>query len=58
MPKNMFQRPVPVTHAHNVPRHGAAVPGKKQEVPKALKPQPEAPATLPPLAALLAKTRQ
>lgn len=58
MPKNMFQRPVPVTHTHNVPRHGAPLPGKKQEMPKALKPKPEAAITLPPLGALLAKPRQ
>ena len=31
MPKNQFQRPQPIKHAHNVPRHGLqqAAPPKK-----------------------------
>ena len=57
MPKNMFQRPVPVTHTHNVPRHGALLPGRKQETSKPLPAKPGAAASLPPLAALLAKAR-
>ncbi|MET0439219.1 MAG: hypothetical protein ABW043_17170 [Devosia sp.] len=26
MPKNQFQRPQPINHAHNVPRHGQQLP--------------------------------
>ncbi len=51
MPKNQFQRPLPVQHTSNVPRHG------KQHLAPAkpsAKPVLKAPvANLPPLAALL-----
>jgi len=26
MPKNQFQRPLPINHSHNVPRHGQQPP--------------------------------
>lgn len=54
MPRNMFQRPVPVTRNHNVPRHGAPLPVKKLEARKVLPPKPDLPALLP-LEALLSK---
>mgnify|MGYP007130804305 CR=1 FL=1 len=52
MPKNQFQRPLPINHAHKVPRHGKAQPplpksGAKLVV-KELTP------ALPPLTELLA----
>ncbi|MHA6297369.1 hypothetical protein [Devosia sp. CAU 1758] len=54
MPKNQFQRPLPVNHTHQVPRHGKAPP---PVVKPGGKPPLKTPAaTLPPLAALLDKT--
>jgi hypothetical protein len=51
MPKNQFQRPAPVKHTRNVPRHGAPQPGPAKG---AAKPQNKAPAAgLPPLSALM-----
>lgn len=55
MPKNQFQRPLPVARAHNVPRHGAPLPVRKVEVRKVAPPQHEQVA-LPPLEALLGKS--
>lgn len=56
MPRNPFQRPVPVRHDHNVPRHG------KPQMPPAktgAKPAIKTPAdNLPPLAALLEANTQ
>ncbi|WP_156385897.1 hypothetical protein [Devosia sp. Root685] len=51
MPKNQFQRPQPINHAHNVPRHGQQPPQ-----PQKLQPKAKAPAKtpgLPPLEKLL-----
>lgn len=51
MPKNQFQRPLPVQHTANVPRHGKAQPAFAKA---GTKPALKAPAAnLPPLAALL-----
>lgn len=51
MPKNQFQRPTPIVHGHQVPRHGKAQPTPAK---RAAKPLAKAPlANLPPLAALL-----
>jgi len=48
MPKNMFQRPIPVTRTNKVPRHGAPPPVKQ------IGSRKTAPATeLPSLATLL-----
>jgi hypothetical protein len=55
MPKNQFQRPLPVRHTHNVPRHGAPLPKRMPEVRKPILPQQAQP-PLPSLEALLAKT--
>jgi hypothetical protein len=52
MPKNQFQRPVPVPHTGNVPRHGKPQPPVAKGG-KAVAKAP--PATLPPLEALLAQ---
>ena len=54
MPKNIFQRPQPVAHTNNVPRHGAPLPVKKLEARKVQ--QKLDPAPLPSLDALLGKT--
>ncbi len=51
MPKNQFQRPMPVRHDTKVPRHGKPQP----PVGKTGKPAKPVPA-LPPLAALLDKS--
>lgn len=50
MPKNMFQRPLPVARTKNVPRHGAPLPIKKVERKSG---QPTAAAELPNLSSLL-----
>jgi len=50
MPKNQFQRPLPVRHTQNVPRHGKPVPPPAKA---AIKPARPPAANLPPLAALL-----
>lgn len=51
MPKNQFQRPLPVRHTQNVPRHGAPIPQRKPEVRRS---QPiREPAPLPALDDLL-----
>ena len=55
MPKNQFQRPTPVNHGHQVPRHGKPLPPQAKG---ATKPLTKAPlANLPPLAALLETPR-
>lgn len=52
MPKNQFQRPLPVRHDMKVPRHGKP----QQPAHKAIKCNDAASATpLPPLASLLIK---
>ena len=56
MPTNQFQRPLPVRHTRNVPRHGAPFPKRKPEVRKPISPQQAQP-PLPSLEALLAKTK-
>jgi len=50
MPKNQFQRPLPVKHTKNVPRHGQPVPPPAKAT---AKPAKAPAASLPPLAALL-----
>lgn len=57
MPRNPFQRPVPVTHNHSVPRHGAPLPVRKPEERKLTQLKQDVPA-LPPLEELLAKAKQ
>jgi len=57
MPRNPFQRPVPVAHNRNVPRHGAPLPVRKPEERKLMQPKQEAPA-LPPLEELLARNKE
>lgn len=57
MPRNPFQRPVPVTHNHSVPRHGAPLPVRKPEEKKLAQPKQNAPA-LPPLEELLARVKE
>jgi hypothetical protein len=54
MPKNQFQRPLPVNHDRKVPRHGAPLPQRQPEANKPLQPRQEQPA-LPPLEVLLAR---
>lgn len=54
MPKNQFQRPLPVKHDHKVPRHGAAIPAPKPVKVPAGAAQQEKP-TLPSLETLLNK---
>ncbi len=56
MPKNQFQRPLPVQHNHSVPRHGKQQPPLAKPGAKAATKPPEA--GLPPLAALLEKAQQ
>jgi hypothetical protein len=56
MPRNPFQRPVPVTHNHNVPRHGAPIPVRKPEMKKLTQSKQDGPA-LPPLEELLARDK-
>jgi len=51
MPKNQFQRPLPVKHTANVPRHGKPQPPFARPSGKAAVKAPAA--HLPPLAALL-----
>jgi hypothetical protein len=51
MPKNQFQRPQPINHNHNVPRHG-----QQQNQPQKLQTKPKASpekSDLPPLQRLL-----
>lgn len=43
MPKNQFQRPLPVKHSHNVPRHGKPHPLRKVEAKRAEGPKEIAP---------------
>jgi len=50
MPKNQFQRPLPVKHTQNVLRRGKPVPPPPKA---ATKPSKAPAAALPPLAALL-----
>lgn len=52
MPKNQFQRPTPINHSHQVPRHGKPQPPQSRAAAKPLAKAPAA--SLPPLAALLA----
>ena len=54
MPKNQFQRPLPVTRTHAVPRHGASLPVRKVEAKKVSQPQQQT-LSLPQLEALLGK---
>lgn len=56
MPKNQFQRPLPVKHDRKVPRHGKAqAPAMRPTV----KPSLKAPASnLPPLTTLLTNDRR
>jgi len=56
MPKNPFQRPQPINHKHNVPRHGLQqpVPPLKAAKAKAQAPQP----ALPPLDKLLGSAQR
>lgn len=51
MPKNQFQRPLPVNHSHKVPRHGKPLPPANKPAAQAVSKAPEA--ALPPLEALL-----
>lgn len=51
MPKNAFQRPQPINHSHNVPRHGQA-PKPPQKLASKVK-APVIPAPLPSLDTLL-----
>ena len=56
MPKNPFQRPQPINHSHNVPRHG-----QQQHLPQKLqtKPRQQSEKTgLPPLEKLLNGNQQ
>ncbi|MBN9332279.1 hypothetical protein [Devosia sp.] len=56
MPKNPFQRPQPINHSHNVPRHG-----QQQHLPQKLQTKPKqqgAKSGLPPLEKLLSGDRQ
>lgn len=51
MPKNPFQRPQPINHSHNVPRHG-----QQQQQPRKLQVKPRVSTEksgLPPLEKLL-----
>ena len=57
MPKNQFQRPLPVNNSHHVPRHGAPLPQPKVEA-KGPAANAKAPAALPPLSTLLGKPKQ
>jgi hypothetical protein len=57
MPRNPFQRPVPVTHNHSVPRHGAPLPVRKPGAKKLTQLKQETP-ILPPLEELLAKVKE
>lgn len=52
MPKNQFQRPLPVKHDHKVPRHGAPVPVPKPMENRTKRATPDKPA-LPTLDDLL-----
>lgn len=60
MPKNQFQRPLPVKHTGKVPRHGPAnAPARPLPGAAANKPEPARKVgqlSLPPLEALLAKS--
>ena len=56
MPKNQFQRPLPIRHNGNVPRHGKPLPPSRIETPRAAQPRREKDA-LPPLQALLARRK-
>lgn len=47
MPKNPFQRPQPINHNHNVPRHGS-----QQQQPPKLQPKPRIEAGKPVLPSL------
>jgi hypothetical protein len=51
MPKNQFQRPLPVNHTHKVPRHGKTQPPLPKSGAKTL--VKEHSASLPPLSELL-----
>ncbi len=56
MPKNQFQRPLPIQHNGNVPRHGKKPPAFTRP---GNAPAVKAPAAnLPPLAALLETTQR
>lgn len=55
MPKNQFQRPLPVARTHSVPRHGAPLPVRKAEAKKTVQPRQETLLSLPQLEALLGK---
>jgi hypothetical protein len=58
MPKNIFQRPQPVTRVQNVPRHGAPLPVRKAEAKKFGQPKQETTMSLPALEALLKSSRE
>ncbi|MEQ9636904.1 MAG: hypothetical protein RLW68_12555 [Devosia marina] len=51
MPKNQFQRPLPVRHTHKVPRYGAPLPQRKPEVRRT--PSTKEPSPVPTLEDLL-----
>lgn len=53
MPKNQFQRPTPVNHNHQVPRHGKPVPPASKATRPVASKQKE---PLPPLEVLLKDT--
>ncbi|SMQ71992.1 hypothetical protein SAMN06295905_1976 [Devosia lucknowensis] len=56
MPKNQFQRPAPIQHTGNVPRHGKPQPPQAKSAEKRL--SKLSTNTLPPLETLLAKSPQ
>ncbi len=56
MPKNQFQRPMPVRHDMKVPRHGKAQPPAAKAAIR--RPEDGTGALLPPLASLMAKKPQ
>lgn len=56
MPKNAFQRPQPINHSHNVPRHGQA-PKPPQKLASKVK-APVIPAPLPSLDTLLSNHKR
>ena len=56
MPRNTFQRPNPVAHTHQVPRHGAPLPMSRIEIKKVAQPKEAAP-PLPALETLLKSPR-
>ncbi|MBJ3783368.1 hypothetical protein [Devosia sediminis] len=55
MPKNQFQRPAPVKHTNQVPRHGKPLPQRKVEARSKVATERDG-APLPSLHALLGRT--